>query len=445
MKRLLTLILGLIVLISCSQADEFRHEKDTEKNNTTTGRLHKVGVKKAEKRLRGFMAQNGGRYASPDGEVIDTVFPLVIPVPTDSVTLDDGNEADDTLFDDNTVDDYVRELEYAYVFNFADNGGFAIMGALEELPEIIAFSEEGRIDPSDTEINETSTQNPGFKVFLRCLMEYTEITISTSMEGDGSDDKDYGIYTYGEWQKNYINGRKGLCPVKWMQRDPYNMYCPTKNGEPTLVGCVAVATGQLMACHRYPTAYQANGNNYTFNWSEMTQLPTTLDGETRQKQQVARLLRELGTKDNLNNKYGIDGTSAYLKDVVRTLRNFSYQNPGKYEDFDENEIYSELRNGYPVLVSGATKKGATGHCWLIHGLMTTTRPVYYTDNHGNRKSFEETQEFLQCNWGWLGLNDGFFLARVFNTANAFEFEGWYDDSEIHEYNVDLKMVTGIRH
>lgn len=117
----------------------------------------------------------------------------------------------------------------------------------------------------------------------------------------------------------------------------------------------------------------------------------------------------------------------------------------------------EIKNGYPVIAGGLEiKEGATspsGHAWLIHGLLERTRVVEIHDLKTKAfiRSYEETEYYPLCNWGWSGLADGYYLSGAFSPGmsnNVFN-EDLTHPSNLHntvkhDYKYAQQMITGIR-
>lgn len=171
-------------------------------------------------------------------------------------------------------------------------------------------------------------------------------------------------------------------------------------------------------------------------------------------------------------------SSAESKNITRTLKAFGYSSPGKLEDYDVGNVMTEIRKGYPVIMSGVSnivkkkiiwhniKTQKFGHAWLLHGLLSRTRKVYYYYHGQLSGTSNQIAYYLLCNWGWGGNHDGYFLTNLFDVnitpinentqSSRSEFEesdpNNVDNTNEEEilngtegyYQYDLKAVTGIR-
>ena len=241
----------------------------------------------------------------------------------------------------------------------------------------------------------------------------------------------------------------GHCQVKWGQQSPYNKFCPTINGHPVYVGCVAVAVAQLMSIYKYPNSY----NGYTFNWNLMNQYVNTSCSQQDNAiavDQIARLMQQLGLSQNLAMQYEIiapgNGSGAYARDIPQTLSNFGYSNGGSLVDYDTDDVVDELLAGYPILISG--NDGDSGHQWLGHGLKEYEQIAYIYNGYNMLVSTIDVEFFyILCNWGWDGDYDGYYLSETFNINEGPAYpESCSTRSSIvdYYYRYNLKVVKNIR-
>lgn len=343
-----------------------------------------------------------------------------------------------------------------YVFNFEDEEGYAIMSGDTTLPSLISLTESGSLEEGDV------IDDPGVAKFLEGMEGYHNdqkqnlaqaVVIETTIGASSYD-------VYGEWE-NIVYHQNGVCPVKWGQEEPYNKYCPLKDGEQTVTGCVATAIAQLMAIYKYPQSY----HGYTFSWEDMTYSKYGAFCSLKGQDDIARLMQQLGLKDNLDVDYGVKESGADPDHIVRTLRSFGYSKPGVLEEYSTNKVIEDLKNGYGVLIGGKSKKKITkvlgitvcvtyegGHRWLAHGLLERRRTVaHYSGNVCLSRSYE-SQWYPLCNWGW-GWGGGYYFSGAFDAYNGLVYQESEPSSRDEEttvegtdgnYQYKITAVTGIR-
>lgn len=346
------------------------------------------------------------------------------------------------------------ELFPIHVFNFSDEKGFALMSGDARVPSLIALSDKGSIDTLQI------IDNPGFAVFVEGLQS----SFNSGFNPGVIDSTHIGgipTYDYGPWE-NYYYSRDGYCNVSWGQGSSYNDLCPVINGQRALTGCVATSVAQLMAANKYPTSYK----NYQFDWLSMTANDNIYSVSDDAKYQIAVLMSELGTSENLNVSYGVTASGAQAADIPRTLVNFGYSNGGQLKDYSTEQVSDELKNGHCVVLSGYANKlenklgnvvvrtfYTNGHAWLGHGLLERRRNVRVY-NGSSSSGYTELASYILCNWGWDGYHNGFYLSNAFNAgANPYNpnlYSSPYkktnasivDNNNYYRYLV--KAVTGIR-
>lgn len=181
--------------------------------------------------------------------------------------------------------------------------------------------------------------------------------------------------------------------TRWRQDAPYNSECPVEEGynifgqwisEPTMVGCVPLAIGQIMRYHRHPAAY---------DWSLMADRHGEGLTATAQDAEVARLLHDIGI--SVGAQYRPSATSASSSAVGPALIDDYGYSPAmvmRHSDYYavtswDAMVYGELQHGRPVYYAGATKD-SHGHAFVCDGM--------------------DADGFLHINWGWGGMADGYF-------------------------------------
>ena len=195
-----------------------------------------------------------------------------------------------------------------------------------------------------------------------------------------------------------------LVSTEWEQGNPYNMYCPTESGQHTLVGCVAVAMGQIMKFHNWPengigsNSYQWNGQTVSadfestsYDWNNM---PSSLGygSTTAQKQAVATLLFHCGVGVNMD--YGLDGSgsnSEYAEYAMQYYFGYSSSidlvNKSSYQIEQFNQmLIDNLESSQPIYYAG--NDGTMGHAFVLDGYQGSS--------------------YFHFNWGWGGWLDGYF-------------------------------------
>ena len=158
------------------------------------------------------------------------------------------------------------EDEALRVYNNADQEGFVIVSADEQLPEVLGFSDKGTFDPTNIPSN------------MQFWMDMMKETCDAVVAGTVSVEEAFAASA----------SNKEIAPllgdIEWSQEEPYNLKCPKVGGKNTVTGCGATAMAMLMKYYNYPevgtgtisytTATQKIKVNYdfsetVFDWDNM--------------------------------------------------------------------------------------------------------------------------------------------------------------------------------
>jgi hypothetical protein len=194
--------------------------------------------------------------------------------------------------------------------------------------------------------------------------------------------------------------------TKWGQGGDGFDYYVTETGNNCsgcLLGCAAVAMGQVMKHWNYPVYWFNTGAQY-YDWCNMPDtLLTSSPNYVKERHAVARLLKDCG--DAANTTYCISGcqSSALLTNVRTALINdFGYSSNAVRRDrssYNDNNwkgfIRNDLDNGRPVIY-GSWGTWFDGHYWVLDGY--------------------DSDDKFHFNWGWTGSKG--------------DLDGWYTLNEI---------------
>ncbi len=190
----------------------------------------------------------------------------------------------------------------------------------------------------------------------------------------------------------------------------YNKFCPPyHDGRETVVGCVAVAMGQLMWYWEWPEIAVVEDDYENtlireYNWDYM---PAELRATTpvEHVDMVANLLHDAGVSVNMS--YGPseeNGSSAVPNLIPNALRGtFSYNSNeliyrNNYASSWLSKLKEDLNKGYPILYGGRSSRG--GHRFIVDG---------YNAN-----------DAFHINYGWGGFQNGFYILETI-VNKPFEF------------------------
>lgn len=352
----------------------------------------------------------------------------------------------------------------AYVVNFTDDKGFAVLGAQRTLEPVYAVTEAGSFDAD--KLNEAIAR-------AQKRLQHPEMIPATRSSTGPQKMKDIGTdfayellaeamvaapriaadtisVSYGSWETKATVGP--LVEVKWDQTHPFNMEMPkttiSRFREITSyrgrfpVGCGVVATAQVMSCTRHPAF--APGK-ISYNWTSLKSIsnymnsvnfsPSSYDSNAssttqNNAKQLADVLHYLGIKFNATSDEGGTGTSS--EDIIIGLKQLDsefYAN-AKIIEITPNtywQIYDNLKKNKPMPISGwywNDADGWHGHSWVVDGYLCQTRSVTKQIRYGYTGPIQtitgnEEKYFLHFNWGYRGYYDGYFAQGVFDMKQRF--------------------------
>ena len=302
-----------------------------------------------------------------------------------------------------------------YVFNLGKQEGFVIASSDDRTPAVLGYAEKGAFE------SENMPEN-----MRAWLQSYTD-QMNATRAGTPNNTTELG---------------RSIAPMIetiWGQDAPYNDKCPQLVGDHCVTGCVATAMAQVIGYHRYPSqtiqeipAYNTKSANIhvdaipvtTIDWEQM--IPNySYSSTATQKDAVSTLMQLCGS--SLQMDYTPYNSGAYSVSVAQALKHyFGYSSTArnvKRNDFTTEEwnrlIYTELLAGRPVVYGGTSSAG--GHEFVIDGY----------DGNG----------YFHVNWGWLGIDNGYFLLSALNPSNN---NGIGASGSADGYNMNQDANIGIK-
>jgi len=337
----------------------------------------------------------------------------------------------------------------AYLINFVDNGGFAVLGANSNIPRIVAVMEDAQIN-SDLSVTlsqfESSMQSEAdeddeedivdiprwceedndFYSAKLVIGNETELLISNLIRDGVSTDKEY-VLSDNESQNCYVT-KTPMLVTNWGQSYMYNNYC--KRGiskqKSAYTGCSNTAIAMIMTHNEYP---ELTINSTKLDWKKMKADTTIYRLDSNSQDQVALLLGYI-----FNNVTKITSKSFTLitpAQIAKLMRRLGYTNVDRMcgHNLSSNMIESisnMLKENKPVFISALPKKLAYAHSWVIDGA-----------------KYSGSDYLLHFNFGWQGSNNGYFSTECLNPAKGEYDEIGFtpDDDDDYEYKNHFRVIT----
>lgn len=347
------------------------------------------------------------------------------------------------------ANEHEDSIPNAYLVNFGNGEGFAVLGANTAVPEIVAVTENGQIeedltvifseiqdshkdnDPDDQQIDTVGyycVEDDDFYSAAATNAEFVSECIRSAV-----DCRFEMGYDEGGLNSPPLTTKEPLLNISWGQEEPYNKYCNRRNlagkQKPALTGCSATAMAMIVAHNEYPQTLVINGEN--INWAEMKK--DTLAGNltSKGKDDVARLI---GSIYNFVNKIAQPGfTLITPEQIKKRMQGFGYTNVEKHcaSDFTysmKRATSAMLADNKPVFISAIPKNWTKGHSWVIDG-------AKYSSTQSNTY-------LLHFNFGWEGLSNGYFSTSCLNPAEAEEYDNpSKKSSSSYAYSWHFRLIT----
>lgn len=295
-----------------------------------------------------------------------------------------------------------------YIFNFKE-GGFAVVSADEKVNPVIAYSTENTFD--------LQMKNPALKSWMLNYAAEIEEVMQSETKADAKIQRDWEDLKNGRpmFRQKADEAIEPLLTSTWNQDKYYNTNCPADDaseGEEAAgtaaydnhvpVGCVALATSQIIYYHRYPSkgigssSYSspygkltANYGKTNYNYNNMSDIAKGYSYD------LAQLINHVGISVEM--AYGPDGSSSQTSKAVNSLRkNFGYSSSiqlSERANYSSNEswhklLLDNLKQGLPMIYGAGPAGGGAGHAFNCDGY------------DGNGK--------FHMNWGWAGKCNGYY-------------------------------------
>ena len=297
-----------------------------------------------------------------------------------------------------------------YVFNDDADKGFVVIAGDDKMGKVLAYSHEASIDMANL--------NPEARYLFDSYRQvYEELG------------KNKTLTTRAGAATKTADAVQPLLKSKWGQDYPYSKLTQY------VTGCVATAVAQVMYYHKWPaqgkgqesytvkfdnTVRSADFTKSHYDWDNMLPDYNRRNVTTKQEDAVALLMNDVGIATNMQYTDRASGTQSYMAE--RALRNYFDYDASmvtrSYEGVDNfiEIVKNELRNGFPLYISGDSKTGG-GHAWVCDG-------------------FDEEDRF-HMNFGWNGQANGYYsLATLSVTSTGSEFNGAQ-----HSFNRRLHVIA----
>ncbi|MGM9760779.1 MAG: C10 family peptidase, partial [Parabacteroides sp.] len=298
-----------------------------------------------------------------------------------------------------------------YAFN-SGKGGYVIAAGDERAHEVLAYGHEGTLDINDLP--------EGMRAMLRqYAVEIAETRADNTTIATSTPEPSYNP----DWTPV-----EPLITSLWGQEDPYNRQTPELNGKQTVTGCPATMFAQIMDYYQYQnwkvqeeTWFSGDGKDknkinrevtVTFDspvdWSLLKRSYKKETFTEAEGNEVAKLMKYTGAAMHIDYGVKLSGIDAY--NVLNTM--------SRVADYGGRATYAQAWQ-YPLRVWSEK----------IYRQLAAGRPMPYASMGGGHIFLLDGYQgegFFHFNWGWEGLEDGYFQLASLLT---------YEKMNIHQVGI----------
>lgn len=339
----------------------------------------------------------------------------------------------------------------AYVVNFANDEGFAVLGANTGVAPIVAVVDRGNINPETLEITDKLLENGD--------VDINESFNWTTFDWYCEEDEDYYVMADQRFVTNIIRGAIDLQgniyyapPVTgetviqtieplikqewgqgyWDTLGAFNKYCRKNNGKYAFAGCSTAALAMIMVSNEAPQNYWVNEEK--IHWESIKASDNVMLLDSLAQEHVSLLYGSIF--NNVTHLSTSQGTLITPRQIELLMKNeLKFKNVIRHSDSEFTESMqriteTHLRDQKPVFISAIHNGNFfKGHSWVIDGMDM--------DSMGNR--------LFHFNFGWSGTCNGYFSLSCFNPVQAvsYDTESSRNTDEYYDtdYNNHFRLIS----
>ena len=365
----------------------------------------------------------------------------------------------------------------AYVAQYADTLGWDLISGDRRLDPILANSETGVLNLSDT-INPAVGAVKGIIYTVKQTKESFEIqknpiwkSLEPKEKKANSNPQARGI-GFGKWveldtiYESEVYTKPHMITTRWHQDYPWNTLCPPDLMRPAKAGCTPIATSQIIYYYRkndirnceIPYDYIVINNKPYFPYkstSEWSNLRETASSNEDENRSTALFIFYIG--DMLGTQYGFEESFTVPYKEIDVLEAFKLAGTLR-SSYNYNNLKSSLNANRPVLISCGAND-TTSHMFIVDSYRTHTEMIYarrkwdptieITDwndyeeppveasNSKDGYAYEtrlignSERTYISMNWGWNDINN---VNDVYYMAYSYTSSINYGDYSSPEYS-----------
>ena len=355
-----------------------------------------------------------------------------------------------------------QEEAVAYVVNYEDNDGFAILAADTKLPPVISIGDEGNFNTQgfiDFVQNRATRSNS--EIHPAQEVQYAIINNSLLLPPINFNPSLLATDT------TILLKCMPLVRTKWDQGWPYNYYSFNSDNEQTAAGCVPVAGAQTLASlcfhHNWRPTVQLS-EDYYIDWYKINRMIFNgiyqLNGNiTDDVMAVASLIRAVGEDigADYDNFYpNVVSDNIHLVETFQKLgmTGLAHGNETSSTPITRDNLFNMIVNkNYPIPTQASrSDSDSYGHSFILDGwlrleysLLGYRQGEIIIRSTSMNDNTQHTFDLVHVNFGWRGENDGYYLPDAFDlTADKYREYAEEGDIDIYKpkvYDLNVQYLT----
>ena len=312
-----------------------------------------------------------------------------------------------------------------YIVNYENEKGFVIVGGNSDSDDMVAVSDEGNLNLSDT------VNNPGLTAFINEI-NGSRPPVSPTLPPIGYDTIKPGIECLS------VNPLISENVRKWGQGAPFNSATPISNGVRSKTGSAALSFAMLMTYHEWPPFIIKPLIN--IDWESIKNHSYT--------PQLGTILYTLG--QNIYTRYGKDYSGTDIQKNCAAIEhiladNWTYTFIPADEPQLKNFNFScvdSIKSQLPAIMWGNNPdhtKQQYPDTWVIDGVLHVTSAMVM-------EPLSKDEFYFHCIWGNYGSGNGYFKyehvkkiggKRYNKTGTDGVYDGYSDTDQVPIYEEEL--------
>lgn len=320
-----------------------------------------------------------------------------------------------------------RDANAYYAFNIK-GGGFIIVAGDNRATQVLGYSDKGQLDFRHLPDNMRALLD-----IYKEEIEYLQANPKMKVPKRTSNSRDVIV--------------EPLVTAHWGQQMPYFLQCPMADGTYSKVGCAGVQMAQIVHYWQYPKtcgplpAYYGPKLGITIeelpvttfdyskmltsycHWNTYQQILIQDTYTEEQANEAAKLCRYVGQAARMNYSATGSGTDATRKLAAMKILGYNSEaisvarDDGYSTEVWESLMRDELDAGQPIMYGAKNGTGDLGHAFIFDGY--------------------DSEGYFHINWGWYGVNEGWFLTTALITT-------YYSGNAPRNYKKDQYMFLHMR-